>query len=67
MSKSAKNHFKKRNTYVLDYLKDAPYPGAIQAIALAGRDTLIYMVNLRNDTVDVYRHVFRGNKADIQE
>ena len=53
--------------FVLDYLKDAPYPGVIQAIALAGRDTLIYMINLRNDTVDVYRHVFRGNRADIQE
>ena len=53
--------------FVLDYLEDAPYPGAIQAIALAGRDTLMYIITLRNDTVDVYRHVFRGNKADIQE
>ena len=53
--------------FVLDYLEDAPYPGAIQAIALAGRDTLMYIITLRNDTVDVYRHVFRENRADIQE
>ena len=53
--------------FVLDYLEDAPYPGAIQAIALAGRDSLMYIITLRNDTVDVYRHVFRENRADIQE
>ena len=53
--------------FVLDYLKDAPYPGAIQALVSAGRDTLIYMVKLMDDIVTVYQEVFQRNTADIEK
>ena len=53
--------------FVLDYLEDAPYPGAIQALVSAGRDTLIYMVKLMDDIVTVYQEVFRRNTADIEK
>ena len=53
--------------FVLDYLKDTPYPGAIQAIALAGSDTLIYMIKMIDDTVTVYQQVFQRNTADMEK
>ena len=53
--------------FVLDYLKDAPYPGAIQAIALAGSDTLIYMIKMIDDTVTVYQQAFQRNIADVEK
>ena len=53
--------------FVLDYLKDAPYPGAIQALVSAGRDTFIYMIKLIDDTVTVYHQVFQCNTADMEK
>ena len=53
--------------FVLDYLKDAPYPGAIQALVSAGRDTLIYMIKMIDDTITVYQEVFQRNTADIEK
>ena len=42
---------------VLDYLKGAPYPGAIKARVTDGRRYTEYILLLENNTVDVYRHV----------
>ena len=42
---------------VTDYLKDAPYPGAIKARVTDGRKYTEYLLLLKNNTVDVYRHV----------
>ena len=42
---------------VMDYLKDAPYPGVIKAGVTDGRCNMEYMLLLDNDAVDVYRHV----------
>ena len=50
-----------------DYLKGAPYPSAVLARVSVDRNTITYMVNLENDTVDVYCRVFRGDRAEIQE
>ena len=40
---------------VMDYLKDASYPGAIKARVTDGRRNMGYMLLLENDAVDVYR------------
>ena len=53
--------------FVLDYLEDAPYPGAIQALVSAGRDTLIYMIKMIDDTITVYQEVFQRNTADMEK
>ena len=53
--------------FVLDYLKDAPYPGAIQALVSVGRDTTIYMIKMIDDTVTVYRQVFQRNMAEAEK
>ena len=50
-----------------DYLKGAPYPSTVLAQVSVDRNTTTYMVNLENDTVDVYCRVFRGNRAEMQE
>ena len=52
---------------VMDYLKDAPYPGAMQAQVLAGRRCAEYTLVLRNDSLDVYRHVLRASRVETQE
>ena len=52
---------------VMDYLKDAPYPGTIKARVTDGRRNMGYMLLLDNDAVDVYRHVekiARGGSAE---
>ena len=53
--------------FVLDYIKDALYPGAIQALVSAGRDTFIYIIKLIDDTVTVYHQVFQRNIADVEK
>ena len=50
-----------------DYLNGAPYLSAVLARVSVDRNTITYMVNLENDTVDVYCRVFRGDRAEIQE
>ena len=50
-----------------DYLKGATYPSTVLARVSVDRNTITYMVNLENDTVDVYCRVFRGNRAEVQE
>ncbi len=52
---------------VIHYLKDAPYPGAMQARVIVGRRYTEYVIRLKNDALDVYRHVLRANRAEVQE
>ena len=42
---------------VLDYLKDAHCPGTMKAHVIDGRKYTEYLLLLKNNTVDVYRHV----------
>ena len=48
---------------VTDYLKDAPYPGAIKARVTDGRKYTEYLLLLENDTVDVYCHVEKAARG----
>ena len=53
---------------VMDYLKSAPYPGAIKARVTDGRKYTEYLLLLENGIVDVYRHVektTRGGSAGM--
>ena len=51
----------------VDYLKGSPYPGAIQAQVNSGGYYTLYLVLLKNDTLNVYRHVRNADRAEIQE
>ena len=52
---------------VVDYLRDNPYPGTIQALVNSGGYYTLYLVLLKNDTPNVYRHVCNADRAEIQE
>ena len=52
---------------VLDYLKDAPYPGAIKAHVITGRTYTEYILLLKNDALDVCLHVLQADRAEVQE
>ena len=52
---------------VLDYLKDAPYQGAIKARVTDGRRYTEYILLLENNTVDVYRHVEKATRDGSAE
>ena len=52
---------------VLDYLKDAPYPGVIKAHVIDGRRYTEYILLLKNNTLDVCRHVLEAGRAEVQE
>ena len=55
---------------VLVYLRDAPYPGVIIAHVTDGEEDMEYVLLLRNNIIDVYRHVLhadRMNAWDIPE
>ena len=52
---------------VASYLKDAPYPGAIQAQVNSGWNYRTYLILLKNDFLDVYRHACHADRAEVQE
>ena len=52
---------------VANYLKDSPYPGTIRAQINSGWHYTLYLVLLKNDTLDVYRHVERATRVAVQE
>ena len=52
---------------VADYLKGSPYPGAIQAQVNSRGGYTLFLVLLKNDTLNVYRHVRNADSAGTQE
>ena len=52
---------------VLDYLKDAPYPGAIKAHVITGKIYTEYVLLLKNDILDVCLHVLQADRVEVQE
>ena len=53
--------------FVLDYIKDALYPGAMTATVSAGSDMFLYIIKIIDDTVTVYHQVFQRNIADVDK
>ena len=51
----------------MDYLKEGPYHDAVLAMVSADRNTTTYIVDLRDDAVEVYCLVFQSDRAEIQE
>ena len=51
----------------MDYLKDAPYLGAIHAQVMTDRRCTEYVLLLKDNGLDVYRHVERATRVDVQE
>ena len=52
---------------VLDYLKDAPYPGAIKAHVITGKIYTEYVLLIKNDILDVCLHMLQADRAEVQE
>ena len=52
---------------VMDYLKDAPYPGVIKAGITDNRHHMEYTLRLENDALDVHLHVLRAAMSDMQK
>ena len=52
---------------VARYLKDASYLGAIQAQVNSGWYYRTYLILLKNDFLDVYRHVCHADRKEVQE
>ena len=52
---------------VLDYLRDAPYPGVIKAHVITGKIYTEYVLLLKNDILDVCLHVLQADRAEVQE
>ena len=52
---------------VANYLKDSPYPGAIQAQVMSDRRCTEYILLLKNNSLDVYRHVEAATRVEVQE
>ena len=52
---------------VLDYLKDAPYPGAIKAHVITGKIYTEYVLLIKNDILDVCLHVLQADRVEVQE
>ena len=50
-----------------DYLKGSPYPGAIQAQVNSRGHYTLFLVLLKNGTLNVYRHVCNADRPEIQE
>ena len=53
--------------FVLEYIKNALYPGVIIATVSASRDMFLYIIRLIDDTVTVYHQVFQRNIADVEK
>ena len=47
---------------VMDYLKDAPYPGVIKARVTDGRCNMEYTLRLENNKLHVYLHVEKATR-----
>ena len=45
-----------------DYLKGSPYPGAIQALVNSRGGYTLFLILLKNDTLNVYRHVRNADR-----
>ena len=52
---------------VMDYLKDSSYPGAIHAQVMSGKRCTEYVLLLKDNSLDVYRHVERATRVEVQE
>ena len=52
---------------VARYLRGSPYPGAIQAQVNSGWYYRTYLILLKNDFLDVYRHVCHADRKEVQE
>ena len=52
---------------VLNYLRGAPYPGAIKAHVITGKIYTEYILLLKNDILDVCLHVLQADRAEVQE
>ena len=50
-----------------DYLKGSPYPGAIQALVNSRGGYTLFLVLLKNDILNVYRHVRNADRAETRE
>ena len=50
-----------------DYLKGSSYPGTMQALVNSKGGYTLFLVLLKNDTLNVYRHVRNADRAEIQE
>ena len=44
-----------------------PTPGAIRALVNSGWNYRTYLILLKNDVLDVYRHVCHADRAEVQE
>ena len=51
----------------MDYLRDSPYPGAIYAQVMTDRRCTEYVLLLKDNSLDVYRHVERAARVGVQE
>ena len=51
----------------MDCLKDSPYPGAIHAQVMTDRRCTEYVLLLKDNSLDVYRHVERATRVEVQE
>ena len=51
----------------VDYLRDNPYPGILQALVSAGWNDTLYLIRLLNGTVMVYRYAFQCNVEEVGE
>ena len=52
---------------VMDYLKGSSYPGTIHAQVMTDRRCTEYVLLLKDDSLDVYRHVERATRVEVQE
>ena len=52
---------------VAKYPKDVPYQGAIQALVSSGWNYRTYLILLKNDFLDVYRHACHADRREVQE
>ena len=52
---------------VRDYLKNAPYPGAIDAVVTSDESPMVYMVLQKNNDLDVYLHMSQLTEGEVQE
>ena len=50
-----------------DYLKGSPYPGPIQALVNSRGGYTLFLILLKNDTLNVYRHVRNADRAETRE
>ena len=52
---------------VMDYLEDSPYLGAIHAQVMTDRRCTEYMFLLKNNSLNMYRHMEWATRVEAQE